>query len=243
MHRRGLLPSRRGTDPRELQTAFGHRPGERVLLHHPVSLSLDASGGRFARLPLIDRIAGAAEAEPVHASLGVRSISLGGSDTWRAINPPTTTESLVGTMIRAFRISVGPISVIVRIVPIGGPFGDIACHVEDSVRAERVLVFVHRHDRRIEKESLRPIPHRPGQSRASEIRAGQASRLIPPGIDPPVCATSRFFPFGRSGESLAGPLTVPIRIEPRDMHHRMARYELFKRTSPLPIPRPGQIVS
>src|SRR5713226_3514781 len=167
MHRRGLLPSRRGTDPRELRTAFGHRPGERVLLHHPASLSPEASGGRFARLPLIDRIAGAAEAEPVHASLGVRSISLGGSHAWRTINPPTTAEGLVGTMIRAFRISVGPIPVIVRVIPIGGPFGDIACHVEDSVWADRVLVLVHRHNRRIEKESFRPIPHRPGQDRKS----------------------------------------------------------------------------
>src|SRR2546428_13715559 len=112
MHRRGLLPSRRGTDPRELRTAFGHRPGERVLLHHPASLSLEASGGRFARLPLIGRNAGATEAEPVHAGLGGRSISLGGADTWRAINPPTTTQSLAGTMIRALPTSVGPISAI-----------------------------------------------------------------------------------------------------------------------------------
>src|SRR5206468_6057445 len=141
MHRRGLLPSRRGTHPRELRTAFGHRPGERVLLHHPASLSLEASGGRFARLPLIGRIACATEAEPIHASLGVRSISLGWSDTWRAVNPPTTTESLVGTMIRALRILVGPIPVIVRIIPIGSPFGDIACHVEDSIWTDRVLVL------------------------------------------------------------------------------------------------------
>src|SRR3989442_16045056 len=119
MHRRGLLPSRRGTDPRELRTAFGHRPGERVLLHPPASLSLEASGGRFARLPLIGRITGATEAEPVYSGLWGRSISLGGSDTWGAINPPTTPESLVGTMIRAFRISHGPISVIVKVVPIG----------------------------------------------------------------------------------------------------------------------------
>src|SRR3989442_6584494 len=122
MHRRGLLPSRRGTDPRELRTAFGHRPGERVLLHHPASLSLEASGGRFARLPLIGRIASATEAEPVHASLRVRSISLGGSDTWPAINPPTTTESLVGNMILAFRISLGPITGKVSNVPNAGPF-------------------------------------------------------------------------------------------------------------------------
>src|SRR2546427_11194272 len=106
MHRRGLLPSRRGTDPRELRTAFGHRPGQRVLLHHPASLSLEASGGRFARPPLIDRITGAAAAAPVHTSLGTRSISLSGSNTWRAINPPSTTESLVGTMIWRFRLSL-----------------------------------------------------------------------------------------------------------------------------------------
>src|SRR2546422_10283401 len=129
----GLLPPRRWIDPRELRTAFGHRPAERVLLHHSVSLSLEVSGGRFARLSLIDGIAGAAEAEPIHASLGVCSISLGGPDTWCAVNPPTTAEGLVGAMIRAFRISVGPIPVIIRIVPIGGPFGDIASHVEDSV--------------------------------------------------------------------------------------------------------------
>src|SRR5437899_10125983 len=143
MHRRGLLPARQGAAPRELQTAFGHQPAELVALHHPVSLSLEASGGRFACLPLIDGIAGAAEPKPVHASLRVRSISLGGSDTWRAINPPTTAEGLVGTMIRAFRISVRPISVIVRVIAIRGPFGDIARHVEDSIRADRVLVLIH----------------------------------------------------------------------------------------------------
>src|SRR5437879_9422452 len=159
----GLLPPRRWIDPRELRTAFGHRPAERVLLHHSVSLSLEVSGGRFARLSLIDGIAGAAEPKPVHASLRVRSISLGGSDTWRAINPPTTAEGLVGTMIRAFRISVRPISVIVRVIPIRGPFGDIARHVEDSIRAHRVLVLIHLYDRWIEKESLRPIPHLSGQ--------------------------------------------------------------------------------
>src|SRR5207249_8922000 len=80
MPRLGLLPPRRWIDPRELRTAFGHRPAERVLLHHSVSLSLEVSGGRFARLSLIDRIAGAAEAEPIHASLGVCSISLGRSE-------------------------------------------------------------------------------------------------------------------------------------------------------------------
>src|SRR5438093_1466202 len=85
----------------------------------------------------------ATEAEPIHASLGVRSISLGGSDAWRAVHPPATAERLVGTMIRAFRISVWPIPIIVRIIPIGGPFGDIAGHVEDSVRADRVLVLIH----------------------------------------------------------------------------------------------------
>src|SRR5881396_2967253 len=138
MHRRGLLPARQGAAPRELQTAFGHQPAELVALHHPVSLSLEASGGRFSCLPLIDGIAGAAEPEPVHASLRVRSISLGGSDTWRAVNPTSPAKRLVRPVSGAFGIIVWCVLVIVRIVPIGGPFGDIARHVEDSIRADRV---------------------------------------------------------------------------------------------------------
>src|SRR5437867_11043847 len=100
MPRLGLLPPRRWIDPRELRTAFGHRPAERVLLHHSVPLSLEVSGGRFARLSLIDRIEGAAEAEPIHASLGVCSISVGAPVPWCAVNPPTTAEGFVGAMIR-----------------------------------------------------------------------------------------------------------------------------------------------
>src|SRR5438094_7970502 len=114
----GLLPPRRWIDPRELRTAFGHRPAERVLLHHSVSLSLEVSGGRFARLSLIDRIAGAAEATPIHASLGVCSISLGGPDTWCDVNPSTTAEGLVGARIRAPRMSIGPIPSRIRCVHI-----------------------------------------------------------------------------------------------------------------------------
>src|SRR5207249_8461304 len=97
-------------------------------------------------------------------------------------------------------------------------------------------------NRWVEKESLGTIAYRAGQPCPSEIRTRKAGGLVPPGVEPAIGAAGRFLPLRRCRQSLAGPLAIGIRLEPRHMHDRMVDHGLLKDAPPLPVQQWRQII-
>ena len=111
----------------------------------------------------------AAKTEPIHFRVGISPISLSRPHGGRTVDPAAATKGFLCPAFRPLGIPVRRRFVIVRVVPIVCPFSHIAGHLIDAIRTNRIFVFVHGDDRRIEQQSLRPIAHRSGQSRAAEV--------------------------------------------------------------------------
>src|SRR5438105_2966528 len=154
----------------------------------------------------IAQISSTAETQPVHLRVGIGPVALGRTNAGGAVNPPATTKGLLRPLLRPLRIAIRRRLVIVRVVPVGRPFRHIAGHLKDSIGADRVLVLVHRDDRWIEQQSLRPVADRPGQAGTAEVGPAQSCWLVAPWIDAPVLAARRLLPLRRRRHALPRPL-------------------------------------
>src|ERR1700692_2700698 len=128
--------------------------------------------------------------------------------------------SILAAAARILRNATGfwRVGLVLRGVPVGGPFPDIADHVVDAVAVRRECVHWRRSLVAVEREVLVRECALPSVGHLA--MAGR--EFVTPGeLGAIETAARRKFPLGFGRQYLAGPLRVSLGIPVGDVHHRM----------------------
>ena len=126
--------------------------------------------------------------------------------------------SLLRSAARVGDAAAGMGGLAVRLVPVGGPFPDVADHVDQAVAVGRVGA----HGRGAFVPVLAGVLDRelalPGVGHPAPVRV----ELVAPGeLGPLQAAAAGQLPFGLGRQRLAGPDGVGLDVVPGDLHHRV----------------------
>jgi len=105
----------------------------------------------------------------------------------------------------------------VRLVPVGGPFPDVAAHVKDAIGAASRTEAAD--------GDGAPVTGGPG---IGFLRV----QIVSPGVDPAIGATGCLLPLCFGGQSLARPLTVGQGVVPAHLDRRVVVFALGVKTAP-----------
>src|SRR5579884_4026228 len=142
-------------------------------LHVPPLLHSLGRGLKDLRLTLAGillSIPRAPETEPIDLRLGVGPVPHSSEHGSRAVHPSAPAKRSLRPCQRPLRIPLRRHLVIVLVIPIRDPFGDVADHLMHAIGTDRILILVDCDDRRIEHEPLRAIAHGAGETGATEVR-------------------------------------------------------------------------
>src|SRR5579883_2265147 len=122
--------------------------------------------------------------------------------------PAGAAKNFVGSRVGSLGVFRGAFLVILRIVPIGDPFPDVARHVVGTIRTLAGFVAADRHQGFLADPLLVVVEM---LRRWLDVAPGEA----------PILGTLRcLLPFGFRGQTFAGPFAISLGVGPVHVDHR-----------------------